>query len=540
MDFKFYLSLFMRRLPWFLLLTAVGIAAGLTLARVLPPVYSAQARLVVESEQIPDGMAASTVQTAASEQLEIVQQRILTRAKLLDMADRLDIYGTGDAPPRISADEIVADLRDRIKIVTTGGGSARGPAQATIVTVSFQAVTAALAANVTNEVVTMILQEDVAMRTGVSRQTLDFFVQEVARLDQELAQRSTVILEFKQQNQDALPDSLDFRRSQQAAEQTRLVQLEREEALLKERRARLVTLFETTGRVDTVADNQTPEQKQMKSLQDQLSSLLAVLSPQNPRVKVLEAQIASLEQVISAQTGAAVQSGDGQALSAYDIQLSDLDGQMTAIADQKAEIATTMDTLATSIAATPGNAIALSTLERDYANIRVQYDQAVANKARAETGDLIEALSKGQRISVIEQATAPRVPTSPNRPLIAAAGVGAGMFAGLALVVLLELLNTAIRRPVDLTAKLGVTAFATLPYIRTKQEIRRRRLIILAAFMIVLIGVPVALWALDRFVMPLDLLLNQILQRVGLAMLSPEQTFAGQSLFAGLALPVLS
>ena len=65
-------------------------------------------------------------------------------------------------------------------------------------------------------------------------------------------------------------------------------------------------------------------------------------------------------------------------------------------------------TCKTSIEATPGNAITLDTLERDYANIRIQYDQAVANKARAETGDIIEALCKGQRISVIEQAVVPQ------------------------------------------------------------------------------------------------------------------------------------
>jgi uncharacterized protein involved in exopolysaccharide biosynthesis len=83
MDLKFYFSLFLRRLPWFLLLLALGSAIGITLARVLPPVYVAQARLVVESEQIPDSLAASTVQTKATEQLQIIQQRILTRATLI-------------------------------------------------------------------------------------------------------------------------------------------------------------------------------------------------------------------------------------------------------------------------------------------------------------------------------------------------------------------------------------------------------------------------------------------------------------------------
>lgn len=521
MDFKFYLSLFVRRLPYFLILVAIGSAIGVTLASVLPPVYLAQAKLLVESEQIPGDLAASTVQTGANEQLQIIQQRILTRAKLLEMSNKLQIYPAEVGPSAMTADDIIKDLRERIQMVTTGGAAARGGAtQATLVNVSFEAPSATLAANVANEVVTMILQEDVSMRTGVSGQTLDFFVQEVARLDQELAKKGALILEFKQKNQESLPDSLDFRRSQQAAAQERLLQMDREEAGLKDRRARLVTLYETTGRVDTVGANETPEQKQMKALQDQLQGVLAVLSPQNPKVKVLEAQIATLEKTIAAQGGAASTTADGAALSAYDIQLADLDGQLAGITQQRAEITATMDDLRKSIEATPGNAIALDTLERDYANVRTQYDQAVANKARAETGDLIEALSKGQRISVIEQAIAPREPASPNRPVIAAAGIGGGMALGLGLVLLLELLNAAIRRPADLTAKLGITPFATIPYMRTTQEIRRRRSIILGALLVVLIGIPAVLWAIHSYYMPLDLLLDKILSKVGLAMLA--------------------
>ena len=63
MDLRFYLSLFLRRLPWFLLLFAIGSGVGLTLSRVLPPVYVASAKLVVETEQIPDELAPSTVRT---------------------------------------------------------------------------------------------------------------------------------------------------------------------------------------------------------------------------------------------------------------------------------------------------------------------------------------------------------------------------------------------------------------------------------------------------------------------------------------------
>ena len=77
LDLRFYFALFLRRLPYFLIFTVAGAAVGLALAFTLPPSYQAQARLVVESEQIPDELAASTVRTEATEQLQIIQQRIL-------------------------------------------------------------------------------------------------------------------------------------------------------------------------------------------------------------------------------------------------------------------------------------------------------------------------------------------------------------------------------------------------------------------------------------------------------------------------------
>lgn len=519
MDLRFYATLFLRRLHWFILVVILCSAIGITLARMLPTVYSAEARLVVESEQIPDELAASTVRTQATEQLQIIQQRILSRDILIEMANRLGIYAsrTADGRRPLSAEEIVEDLRERISIRTVGSSPAqrRGDVQATIVTVGFTAPTSDLAAAVTNEIVTLILREDVAMRTGVARQTLDFFVQEVARLDRELAQKAAVILEFTERNMTALPDSLDFRRTQQAAAQERLLQVERSDAELRDRRARLVRLHEAASSAnETVpASQRSPEQAQLQALRNEMSGALAVLSPDNPRVRLLTAQIAALERVVEGQvTGAAV-GEDGQRLSAFDVQLADLDGQLGFLEQQRAQIQAEIDAVSASIAATPSNAVSLETLERDYAATRQQYNEAVQNKAKAETGDMIEALSKGQRITVIEQAIAPREPTSPNRPLIAAGGVGGGLFLGLALVALLEVFKAGIRRPVDLSNGLGITPFATLPYLRTKGEVLRRTVMIWGAVMLVLLVIAAGLWLIHVRYMPLDLLLEQITQR---------------------------
>ena len=513
MDLKFYLSRFLRHLPYFLILAALGTVLGLTLARVLPPVYLAEARLVVENEQIPGDLAASTVQTEASEQIQIIQQRILTRDTLIEMANRLQIYPEGQGR-RMEADDIVEDLRARISIVLTGGKQARGPVEATIVTVGFEAETASLSATVTNELVTLILAENVKMRTNVARQTLDFFDQEVKRLDQDMATRGAEILKFKEANQEALPDSLEFRRGQQAAAQERLLQLGREAAELRDRRERMVRLHEAGGTMEQDSGPRTPEATQLQTLRDELARTLVVLSPENPKVKILQGQIATLEKVVAAQAAGGAMAADGRELSAYEIQLADLDGQIRFNAAEAARVQAEMDALGKSIAATPANAIALETMERDYTNLRLQYDHAVANRARAELGDVIEALSKGQRISVIEQATPPRDPVRPNRLVIAAAGIGGGIAAGLALVLLREVMNGAIRRPADLTAALGITPLATLPFLRTERQARRRRLILIALFAAVLLAIPLGLWAIDSFVTPLDLLIENLRRQI--------------------------
>ena len=46
LDVGFYVQRFLRRLPYFLILAIIGTASGLTLARVLPPVFRAEARLL--------------------------------------------------------------------------------------------------------------------------------------------------------------------------------------------------------------------------------------------------------------------------------------------------------------------------------------------------------------------------------------------------------------------------------------------------------------------------------------------------------------
>jgi uncharacterized protein involved in exopolysaccharide biosynthesis len=512
-DAKFYVALFLRRLHYFLVIIVVCTAAGLTLAFTLPPVYRAEATLVVEPAQIPGDLAASTVQASVAEILDLIKRRILTRQNLLDISRRFDVHA---ADERMTADAIVTDMRQRVSMQFPFNNFNN---RALFVTVSFDAPTGETSAQVVNELVTQILRQNIEMRTSATGQTLDFFVQEVARLDDEMSQQNARILTFKESNKDTLPDSLDYRRNRQASLQERLLQLERELSGLRDRRDRFIEIYERTGRLDIMGENLTPEQRQLQQLKDELASAMVIYSEENPRVKSLQAQIAALE-------AANIKLGLGTAIAPnvtmFELQMSDINGQITFIDGEKELIQEQINELTRSIEATPTNAITLGTLERDYENLQLQYTQARASLAEARTGDQIEAQSRGQRITVTEQAITPAFPAEPNRKLIAAAGVASGVGLSVALFLLLEILNSTIRRPAELTSRLGVTAFGTIPYIHTDRQAFWRRTGMIVAVVLPVIILAGGLYILHVNYMPIDMLIQKVADKVSFNSLIPD------------------
>lgn len=509
-DLRFYFSLLVRRLPYVVAIFVVTTMAAVFLAYTLPPVYRAEARLLVESPQIPDELAATTVRTTPSEVLLAIQQRIMNGANLLELAQAYDIYAEA---PEMPDDARVMDMRSRIRLQTPVVDLRTG-----LLTVSFDAPDAKQSIVVTTALVDQILRQSVELRTGASGGTLDFFAQEVDRLSAEIAQQNARILEFEQANRDALPESLEYRRTRQSAQQEQLLQVNRELAGLRDRRQRLEELFDRTGRIGSSPENMTPEQTRLETLRQELASALVLYAPDNPRVRALRTQVAALEEAVRQQLGGGM--GDG-AVSTFDLQVADIDGQISFMAEQKRLLEEELAEIQQSIEDTPANAIVLGELESDFENLRVQYDQAVQSLADARMGDRIEVTSRGQRIVVVDPPVEPSEPAAPNRNLIVAAGFGAGGVLTLALLFLLDLLNRTVRRPLELVNALGITPFGTIPYIETEEEQRGQRMKLIAGTVVAVICLPVMLYVFSLF-------LTSAAEPAASAVATPARSQAGQ------------
>lgn len=509
---SYYLSIFRRRLHWFLLVATVISAVAVTLAASLPDAYVSRTQLIVEQAQIEGG----TGQTLTPvQQLQIVQQQLMTRANLLDIARELEVFGSDQRA--MSPDQIVQGMRGRTNMRTNTGRD-----EATFMSITFEAPTGRIAQGVLNEYLNLITQSDVEFRTGRAGQTLEFYQQQVDQLDERLAAASQRILEFKNANADALPESEQFRRSERSSLQDRIAQIERDQSGLTSQREQLVRVFEATGQLGSQGpDRRTPAQRQLDDTQEQLSTALTVFSETNPRVRQLQAQVTRLEERVAAEAGQAAADqpdGDSRARTMLDVQLAEIADREASLVQQKADLEVRVDALTDSLERIPSNRITLDALEREFANVQRQYNEATSRLANASTGERIETLSRGQRISIIDPPAVPTEPSKPDRVLIAGGGTVAGIGAGLGLIVLLELLNRSARRPDDLVRRLGVTPLATLPYIQSRREALWRRAVRVAVVLAILVGGPALVLAVHYYYMPLDLLAQKAMDALGVSL----------------------
>ena len=67
--------MFLRRFWIIALVSVVGLPLVALYAYLKPAIYQAEAKILVESQQIPDDLARSTVTADAGERLQLIQQR---------------------------------------------------------------------------------------------------------------------------------------------------------------------------------------------------------------------------------------------------------------------------------------------------------------------------------------------------------------------------------------------------------------------------------------------------------------------------------
>jgi len=84
-DVRDYVEFLKRRTRHLLIPFLCILLVGTSVALLLPSIYKSSTTILIEGQQIPTEFVRSTVKSFAEERIQIITQRIMSRAKLLEI-----------------------------------------------------------------------------------------------------------------------------------------------------------------------------------------------------------------------------------------------------------------------------------------------------------------------------------------------------------------------------------------------------------------------------------------------------------------------
>ena len=113
-----------NRRRWLALIAfTIPFAAVISLVTSLPNVYQSTAKILIESQQVPEAFVRSTVTSDVNSRLQTIGQEVQSRARLEELINRFGLYA--DLRRRMPIEEVIERMRSDIKVdVDSGEGTA--------------------------------------------------------------------------------------------------------------------------------------------------------------------------------------------------------------------------------------------------------------------------------------------------------------------------------------------------------------------------------------------------------------------------------
>jgi uncharacterized protein involved in exopolysaccharide biosynthesis len=151
------------------------------------------------------------------------------------------------------------------------------------------------------------------------------------------------------------------------------------------------------------------------------------------------------------------------------------------------------------IESVPGLESEWAALTRDYDTHQAAYRDLLNKSEAAKVALDLEDRQIGEQFRVLDPATAPEKPVSPDRPMITGVGLLIGLLLACGLVALLEYRDASFRSEGDVLSALALPVLAAVPYVETPAERRvrmRRRLLVSTAAVLATVGAGYLFWAM--------------------------------------------
>lgn len=484
---------------------------------------------------MPEDIVGATIANYASQQIQLISQRLLTLKTINDVVEKLDVYptkGSGSRrPPAVVASKFRKDME--IDLVSAETLNPRGQEVeiAVAVTVAFKSSDPVKAQQVTQELVDLFLSENRRASTTRTAGVSELLRTSVKNANEELLQAEAELADFKVQHEGALPElhqlnlNVINRTEQQLSDvNLRLAELEQRklqlsvqlsslnpsapvtlpsgETVMSDRerlRALLVdyrrksAIYES-GHPDlmrlereietlrgTVGDTTTHAllMEQLRQERDRLNGLRERYSDDHPDILSSQASIRELESQLAAtdpQSSPDEEVADNPAYVLVNTQLQSTNLEIESLLQKRRELQTIISEHEALIKRAPVVEMQYEGLLRKYENAKTKHNDLTSKLRAADVASDVEVGITGRQFEVIEPAALPIEPEDRYQSAIFMLGSVLAVGVGIGCVVFAELTDKSIRTVNKLVEISGSPPLAVIPYLNNREDVSRARI----------------------------------------------------------------
>jgi polysaccharide chain length determinant protein (PEP-CTERM system associated) len=504
-----YLRLIAHR-KWLVLGVALTVSAGtFVFSHYMPNVYMSETVILVDPQKVPDAYVKSTVTGDVRNRLSTLSQQILSATRLQRIIETLNLYP--EDRKKLAREDVIMHMRSDISVQVVSQFGASQDFQA--FRIAYFGKDARLVAQVTNELASLFIEENMKAREQQATGTTEFLGNQLQETRKDLEQQEAKLKEYKLKHVGEMPE-------QQSADLQILGQLQSQlqlqgDALARAEQSKLVlqTMLSQSAPVVDLDDGQPKmpkaadvkggepsKQARASTLSNdkaRLATMLAHYTPDHPDVRKLKKQIEK-EEARESALAAAVAAAEPAAVSVdttpqpppltraaapqpvnhvnpvIQSQLSTLDAEIAKHKEESQRLSQSVLAYQAKLSAIPVREQEITQLVRDYEISRAHYSQLLGQQLSAETATQLEIRQKGEKFEVLDPGQVAERPSRPNRALINSAGSAAGLILGILLAVGTELLGVSITSAEDILAAVNVPVLEVIPLILTRVDRRRR------------------------------------------------------------------
>jgi polysaccharide chain length determinant protein (PEP-CTERM system associated) len=468
-----------RRRIWFLIPLVLGAAAGIAALRVLPPIYRAETKVLVEPQRVPTDYVKPTITVSMQDRLRTIEPLIKNRRNLERIVREIGLYPElrGTVPMDLLAERAIRDL-----LVEPRGDTFY---------ISFKNSDPVKAASTANRVAELFIQSNLQLRENQAQGTSKFLETELAATKRRLEVQEARIAAFKSVHMGNLPEqrdtnlraveqlqtkleinmeAMDKAETRRLLLQTQIAELRREAEQRRAAPARSILTESAPG-----------QPSRLEQLRAELSQLRARYTDRHPDVIRVAAEVEQLEKLESARPArtAAVEVEEiapepVRVDPTLKAELTSVDMELRSLRGERGRILSDISRLQGRLENVPRVEQDLLSLTRDYDNIRNSYESLLDKRLNARLYENLEKSQQGERFTIIERAMPPRLPYEPKPLLVIGFGLVAGGAGGLLLVLLRERTDPTYSDVHSFQEAFpGVPVLATIPIFKGAPETSR-------------------------------------------------------------------